>query len=161
MNDMAKMGDSSAVPVTNDDRPSFFEPMSLDWAPWVMEGTHFKLLNVDGKTGGFTLLLKVDPGVVAPTHGHLGMVEGIILEGEFGYDEDDRGGPGAYIMENGGVDHQPDSPGGTTMFAIAYGPLCGYNPDGTVAAIVDAKMMYALAKEAGQLAPHIKDPMEA
>lgn len=161
MNEMTKMEHSDAVVANNDDRPSFFDPAKLDWAPWVMEGTHFKLLNVDAKTGGFTLILKVEPGTVAPIHGHLGMVEGIILEGGFSYSDDDAGGPGAYIMENGGVDHQPDSPSGTTMFAVAYGPLCGYNPDGTVAGIIDAKAMYGLAKEAGQLAPHIRDPMTA
>jgi anti-sigma factor ChrR (cupin superfamily) len=129
-------------------RPAFFDSNTLPWKPWVMEGTHFKLLNIDKKTGGFTMLLKVDPGNEAPVHGHLGAVEAYVLSGEFGYDRD-RGGGGAYVYEEAASVHMPDSPGGTVMFAVVHGPLVGYNDDGSIAGIVDGKAMYELAKQHG------------
>ncbi len=133
--------------------PAFFDPSTLPWSPWVMVGTHFKLLNIDRKSGGFTMLLKVDAGNEAPVHGHPGAVEAYIVEGEFGY-EDDRGGVGTYVYEESGAIHEPTSPDGVIMFAVAHGPLVGYNDDGTVAGVVDAKLMYEMALAAGA-ADHI------
>ncbi len=134
-------------------RPVFFDTARLPWTPWVIEGTHFKLLNIDQKTGGFTMLLKVDPGNEAPVHGHLGAVEAYVLSGEFGYDED-RGPAGAYVYEAAASRHMPDSPEGSIMFAVVHGPLVGYNEDGTIAAVVDGKMMYEIAA-ASNAAAHL------
>jgi len=140
--------EDNELKVLNQGRPAFLDPSTLPWTDWVMEGTYFKLLNIDKKTGGMTILLKVDPDNEAPIHGHLGGVEGIILEGEFGYG-DDRGGAGAYFYEEAATRHQPTSPNGTVMYAVAYGPIVGYNPDGSVGGIVDAKLMYDMAAENG------------
>lgn len=137
------------------ERPAFFNPDTLPWTDWIMEGTYFKLLNVNELTGGFTMLLKVDPNIKAPVHHHIGGIEAYITEGEFGYGEDDRGGVGSYVLESGGSIHEPDSPTGTVMFALAHGPLVGYNEDGSIAAVVDARMMYQLADAAG-VAGHIQ-----
>jgi anti-sigma factor ChrR (cupin superfamily) len=139
----------SVVRPTNRSRPAFFDPATLPWRPWVMAGTDYKLLNIDKKTGGFTILLKVDPGTEAPAHGHLGAVEGYVVDGEFGYGTEDRGGAGSYFYEEAGIIHEPTSPRGTIMFAIANGPLTGFNDDGSVAIIVDAKFMYELAASHG------------
>lgn len=139
--------------ITRPLRPAFFDTGTLPWAPWVMEGTHFKLLNVDLKTGGFSMLLKVDPDNEAPVHGHLGAVEAFVLEGEFGYEED-RGGPGSYVYEAAGSIHRPTSPQGTIMFAIVHGPILGYEDDGSPAAAVDAGFMLRLAREHG-VADHL------
>lgn len=139
---------NNTLKVINPPRPTFFDPTNLPWTPWVMEGTHFKLLNIDTKTGGFTMLLKVDADCEAPVHAHLGAVEAYVLEGEFGYDED-RGGVGSYTYEQGGSRHQPTSPGGTMMFAVVHAPLMGYNEDGSIAAVVDGVMMMEMAKANG------------
>jgi len=149
----ATLAKQNTVSVIKPTAPAFFDPSKLPWTPWVMDGTYFKLLAVDVRSGGFTMLLKVDPDIESPPHYHIGNVEGIVLEGEFGYG-DDRGAAGAYICEHGGVVHQPDSPGGTVMFAIGHGPIVGYNPDGSIAVVVDAKYMMNLAREAGA-ADHI------
>lgn len=149
-----KRSGKSVLEAIKPQHPVFFDPKGLPWLPWVMEGTHFKLLNVDKKTGGFTMLLKVDPSNAAPVHGHLGAVEAFIIEGEFGYD-DDRGGVGSYVYEPAGARHEPTAPDGVIMFAIAHGPLVGYNDDGSVAGIVDGRTMYDLAV-AGGAAGHIR-----
>ena len=135
-------------------RPAFFDANKLPWSDWVMPGTYFKLMNINELTGGFTMILKVDPDITAPVHHHIGGIEAYIIEGEFGYGDDDRGGPGSYVLEAGGSIHQPDSPGGTVMFAIAHGPLVGYNEDGSIAVVVDGRLMYDLAKQ-NNVADHI------
>jgi anti-sigma factor ChrR (cupin superfamily) len=149
-----KKSDNMTTKTIKSRKHVFFDTNSLSWLPWVMEGTWFKLLNVDMKTGGYSMLLKVDPDNYAPVHGHLGAVEGMILEGEFGYD-DDRGGTMHYVWEPAGAVHQPDSPGGFTMFAVMHAPLMGYNDDGSIAAVVDGKMMYIMARDGGQ-ADHLE-----
>jgi len=126
--------------------PVFVNPADIPWTGWVIEGTYFKLLKCHEQTGGMTMLLKVDAhDDPVPVHGHAGAVEVYVLEGEFGYG-DDRGGAGYYGYEEGGTRHEPNSPQGTLMFAVAYGPIVGYNPDGTVGGVVDARFMYDLAK---------------
>jgi 2,4'-dihydroxyacetophenone dioxygenase len=144
----------SAIKAIKPKDPVFFDPNPLPWLPWVMAGTHFKLLNVDKKSGGFSMLLKVDPGIQAPVHGHIGAVEAFIIEGEFGY-EDDRGGLHTYVYEPAGAIHEPTSPGGVIMFAVAHGPLVGYNDDGSIAGVIDGRVMLELA-QAGGGASHIK-----
>ncbi|MCC6002036.1 MAG: 2,4'-dihydroxyacetophenone dioxygenase family protein [Pararhodobacter sp.] len=142
-----------AVKITAHERPAFMNPDTLPWTPWVMPGTHYRLMTVDVRSGGFTMFLKVDPGTQAPAHGHVGAVEGVIIEGGFSY-EDDAGNTGDYICEQAGAIHKPVSPQGCIMFAIAHGPLVGYNEDGTIAAVVDAQMMLQMARAAG-VADHI------
>ncbi len=151
--ELSGQSEIAGIALTQHDKPAFIDPETLPWTPWVMDGTYFKLMDVDPKTGGFTMFLKVDPGVVAPTHGHVGAIQGVILEGGFAY-EDDAGKQGDYICEHGGAIHRPVSPQGCLMFAIGHGPLVGYNPDGTIAAVIDGKMMYDMAMAAG-VADHI------
>lgn len=148
---------TSTVKATATVRSAFFDHSKLPWADWVMPGTWFKLLNVNPITGGFTMMLRVSPNNEAPVHGHLGSVEGIILEGGFSYGED-HGYTGNYVSEGAGIRHEPNThAGGMVMFAVVNGPLCGYNDDGTVAGIVDARLMYDLAVKAGA-AGHIEKP---
>lgn len=136
---------------------AFFDHSKLPWTPWVMPGTEFKLLNMDPLTGGVTLLLKVTPHNEAPVHGHFGAVEGIILEGGFSYG-DDHGLTGHYLFEGGGIRHRPDThQDGLLLFAIARGPLCGYNDDGTIAGVVDARLMYEMVLANGA-ADHLTPP---
>ncbi len=144
----------NTVKANSPHRPAFFDPGALPWTDWVMPGTYFKLLNINELTGGFTMILKVDPDITAPVHHHIGGIEAYITEGEFGYGAHDRGGVGSYVLEAGGSIHEPDSPGGVTMFAIAHGPLVGYDEDGGIGAVVDGRFMYELAKR-NNVADHI------
>lgn len=140
-------------------RPAFHDAGAMPWLDWVMPETWFKLLNVDPVHGGFTMLLKVGPNNTAPVHGHIGGVEGILLEGGFGYGED-RGRAGWYVREPGGINHIPDTDSdGMVMFATVNGPLLGYNGDGSIAIVVDAKLMYEMAV-AGGCADHIDKPAD-
>jgi len=127
----------------------FIDANTIPWTPWVMEGTHFKLLAVNELNGGFTMLLKVDPGTKAPVHAHLGSAEAFLLEGGFYYDANDAGQAGCYTYEAGGAVHEPVSPQGCIMFAVSHGPLGGCDAQGQVNAVVDCRTMMALAEAAG------------
>lgn len=154
-----KKSENIGIGQTQLHRPAFFNPNEMEWLDWVMPDTWFKLLNVNPFTGGFTMLLKVGPNNTAPVHGHIGAVEGILLSGGFGYG-DDRGREGWYVREPGGINHIPDTDGdGMVMFATVSGPLVGYNDDGSIAAVVDAKFMYDLAAAKGG-ADHIDRPLD-
>lgn len=142
--------------VRHQKRRVFTDTHALPWTEWVMERTWFKLLQVDIKTGGFTMLLKVDANNTAPVHHHIGAIEGWMVEGEFGYG-DDRGGAGAYVWEETGAIHMPTTRSGFIMLTIVHGPLAGYNPDGTLSGIIDAELMLKLARDAGA-ADHIAAP---
>ena len=104
MTSQLKRSENSTVKATEKDRPAFFNPSKLPWTDWVMPGTWFKLLNVNGVTGGFTILLKFEGNNMAPVHGHIGAVEGFMLEGGFGYGSD-RGRAGDYVYEGAGIRH--------------------------------------------------------
>lgn len=132
----------------------FIDVAAIPWTPWVMPGTHFKLLCINELTGGFTMLLKVEPGVQAPVHAHLGTAEAFLVEGGFYYEKDDPGYAGYYTYERGGSVHQPVSPQGCVMFAITHGPLGGCDESGKVNAVVDCHTMLSLAEASG-VASHV------
>jgi len=154
---LLKSTDPEGIAVTKQHGSAFFDVSTLPWSPWVMEETWFKLLAVNPVTGGFTMMLKVGPDNVAPIHGHVGSVEGMITSGGFAY-EDDWGHAGDFVHEPAGINHKPHTgPEGMEMFAVVHGPLVGYGDDGGIAGVVDARFMYDLAV-AANVAEHIEKP---
>lgn len=146
-----------SVTISQHEGSAFLSQGDMPWTPWVMEETWFRLLSVNPVSGGFSMMLKVGPHNVAPIHGHVGLVEGMILEGGFSY-EDDHGHAGDYVCEPAGINHKPTTGAdGMVMFAVVHGPLLGYAEDGSVAMVVDAKVMYEMAEKAGA-ASHIARP---
>lgn len=132
------------------ERRDFINPDWIPWTDWLMPGTYFKLLMCDLVSGNFTLLLKVDPGVKAAVHWHLHNTEAFILEGGFYYDEegDDKGYPNYYTCEAAGNVHEPfTTPEGCIMFAVSHGPIGGYDDDGNLVVMADARLHYYMAKE--------------
>ena len=61
------------------------------------------------------------------------------------------------MFESGGIRHAPATPNGGVIFIIVYGSFLGYNDDGSVGGVVDAKFMWDLA-EAGGAAGHLIKP---
>jgi hypothetical protein len=145
---------SAALRETKPDHWQFFDPGTIPWTPWGMPKTFYKLLHIDEASGRFTFLLKVEPDVVAVMHKHLGEAEAYILEGEFGYGAE-RGEAGWYAYEAGGAVHIPDTRTGMLIFAISHGPIMGFNPDGSIAGVMDVEWMYETARANGA-AGHIK-----
>lgn len=126
----------------------------IPWTEWGMPGTWFKLLDVNDDFGFFAILLKVDPGTVAPMHRHFSAAFAFTLEGWWGY-EGRIVREGQYIKEAGGIDHAPIvGPEGTIMFAWGNGPVGGLDDDGNLVGVIDIDWMYQAAK-ANDAADHI------
>lgn len=129
--------------------PKFQKLDPIPWRPWVMEGVQYKLLSVNSRTGGFTCMLKVLPGVEAPIHHHLGAIEVMVMEGDICYEDADIGRPGDYMFEPAGDIHQPRTKSGCVLFCVFDGPIAGLAPDGSIAGIVDYKVMLEMAERDG------------
>ncbi len=129
--------------------PIFQHVEELPWNPWVMPGVSYKLLSVNNRTGGFTCLLKVEPGTVAPIHQHLGAIELLVLSGDIYYDPAAKGAAGDYMYEPAGDVHAPASDAGCVLFCVFEGPIAGLDDHGNVALIVTNKLMAAMAGEHG------------
>lgn len=136
---------------TRPERRAFVDTTSIPWSPWVMPGTAFKLLHVNRENGGWSMMLKVDAGLKADIHHHIGSIEGYIVSGGFDYGPDDIGGPDAYVFEEAEAIHEPHTENGFEMFAIFNGPFAGYNPDGSLSGLVDATTMIELARATNTL----------
>lgn len=129
--------------------PKFQKIENIPWRPYAMEGVEYKLLSVNSRTGGFTCMLKVLPGVEAPIHQHIGAIEVMVMEGDVYYEEADIGVAGNYMFEPAGDIHQPRSKNGCVLFCVFDGPIAGLAPDGSIAGIIDYKMMLEMAERDG------------
>jgi 2,4'-dihydroxyacetophenone dioxygenase len=136
--------------------PRFRKVGAVPWKPWVMPGVSYKLLSVHTRSNGFTCLLKVEPGVKAPVHHHLGAIEVLVLEGDIYYHESDIGAAGDYIFEPMGDIHEPVSPRGCTLFCVFYGPIVGLDDDASIIGVLDGKTMLKMAQEHG-VAQHVAE----
>jgi 2,4'-dihydroxyacetophenone dioxygenase len=115
------------------------DPQQLPWAPWSMKGAYFKLLSTDSESGRFALMIKLEKGFIAPSHRHIGAVEGLVLEGGFHYADEPnvRFTAGTYLLERDGALHQPVSPEGAVMFAVFQGPVEGLDAQGNITGRID------------------------
>jgi len=129
--------------------PKFQKVDAIPWRPYAMEGVEYKLLSVNSRTGGFTCMLKVLPGVEAPIHQHIGAIEVMVMEGDVYYEEADIGMAGNYMFEPAGDIHQPRSKNGCVLFCVFDGPIAGLAPDGSIAGIIDYKAMLEMAERDG------------
>jgi quercetin dioxygenase-like cupin family protein len=104
-----------------------------------MKGAYFKLLSVDASSERFSLLIKFDKGCVAPTHRHVGAVEGMVLEGSFHYMEEPHMQfvAGTYLLEKDGAVHRPASLEGALMFAVFHGAVEVLDREGNIAGRID------------------------
>lgn len=85
-------------------------------ADWVADGDSgffYKTLYEDKDAGLSTMLMKVEPGNVAPSHAHDNLEQVLVLEGDF-YDEYRTYGPGYFVVRAPGAIHT----GGTETGAV-------------------------------------------
>lgn len=76
--------------------------VAAEAVPWalVWEGIEIKMLRIGEKSGTYTLMTRLQPGVVLPKHRHFGDVHGYTISGRWGYQEYDwEAGAGDYVYE--------------------------------------------------------------
>jgi hypothetical protein len=136
-------------------KPVFLDTAAIPWSPHPLEGTWFKLLNIDTRTGGHTCILRVEENSAAAIHKHIGSVEGYLISGGFAYGED-AGNTGSYLFEQHGSLHEPTTEGGFELFLITRGTSIGYDDTGAPVALMDASLMYQIAAAHGA-ADHLSE----
>lgn len=119
------------------DRP--IEVESLAWAE-VLPGIHIRMLRVCDDGGGYTMMMRAEPGATLPRHRHLGDVHAITHRGRWRYDDYDWiAGPGTYVHELAGSAHTFHVPDDATEDAyitfVVEGPQEILDDDGSVASV--------------------------
>ena len=143
----AKTGTDPRVSLRYPDGSLIVRSKEIPWTPWGMPGTQFKLLHCDDASSLLVILLKVEPGTVAGVHKHFGAAHAYIVEGGFGYEHGEVFA-GDYMVEAGGVTHTPYShPDGAVLLGFMHGVVQGFNPDGTIAGVVDVDWYIDAAKK--------------
>jgi 2,4'-dihydroxyacetophenone dioxygenase len=119
----------------------------IPWTPWALPGAEFKLLDYDHNHCYVVVLLKISADAPPVLHKHLGAASAYILQGGFGYEHGEVR-EGDFMVEAGGVSHTPYShPDGAIMLGFMHGVVQGFNPDGTIAGVVDVDWYIDMAKK--------------
>jgi quercetin dioxygenase-like cupin family protein len=112
------------------------QPLDVEKLPWIPlgPGESFKPLRFLSHDRGRVLLLRLEPGTVAPRHRHLGEVHAFNLAGRRRLSGGDEVGPGGYVFEPAGnVDSWTavgDEP--VIVHIVAFGPMEYLDDDGRV-----------------------------
>ena len=81
----------------------------IPWTPTDFPGVTRKIIHRDAKTGGMTLLRKLEPGAVIPAHTHTKADETVyVLEGDF-LEDGLSHLPGSYFVAPAQIVHGPHS----------------------------------------------------
>jgi hypothetical protein len=119
----------------------------IPWTRWALPGTWFKLLDYDRNHSYTVVLLKIDQDAPPTVHKHLGAANAYVIEGGFGYEHGEVCA-GDYMVEAGGVTHTPHAhPGGSVLLGFMHGVVQGFNPDGSIAGVVDVDWYIDAAKK--------------
>lgn len=101
------------------------ETASLDWVASPLPGVERKMLERENpESGRATSVVRYAPGSAFSPHVHSGGEEFVVLEGVFS-DEYGDFGPGSYVRNPIGSEHEPRSEPGCTIFV----KLCQFSPD--------------------------------
>jgi len=118
----------------------------IPWTPWALPGTWFKLLDYNRNHSYICMLLKIAEDAPSIVHKHIGAANAYIVQGGFGYEHGDVY-EGDYLVEGGGVTHTPYAhPGGCILLGFNHGAVQGFNPDGTIAGVIDVDWYIDAAK---------------
>ncbi|MCT2401193.1 cupin domain-containing protein [Novosphingobium mangrovi (ex Huang et al. 2023)] len=133
-------------------------PDSIPWTPWALDGTYFKLLAINRRSGMWTVMMKIDPNTQTDNHYHFGDVHVYVTSGGHSYVHD-RVNAEEINIECGSVAHEPTiGPDGQESFNIFYGGISGTDAEGNpVGDYVDVEWMYKAAK-ANNAAGHLESP---
>ena len=112
-------------------RDQFVTDTNLDdenlWIPYV-DGAWFQACQFNVTSGGFSNILRINPGAKLPPHYHVGSVHGYTIRGSWKYLEHDWvATPGTFIFEPAGEAHTlivpPDAPEPMMTFFVLHGGL--------------------------------------
>ncbi|MTD56071.1 cupin domain-containing protein [Amycolatopsis pithecellobii] len=115
------------------------------------DGVWHKVLSVDERTGGFSMMTRMAPGAVFPSHRHQGAIHYYVVYGEV----EVQGQPartGDFGFEQAGAIHDSTiTPIETVCFNHYFGALELLDEKGEVVSVIDWKWAKDQAEKAGRL----------
>ena len=127
-------------------------PEELPWLP-LAPGVGVKVLKVNRETGGFSVMIRAEPGGVLPPHQHVESSEIYILKGQGTHAQTGFYKAGDYISEPKGAVHDAlPFFEETELLMICNGPSNFLGEDGSVQHVMDIGMLDYLASQAGKAA---------
>lgn len=100
------------------------ETAAIEWTPLDFPGVFMKTLRQDSRTGGMTVMTRMQPGATIPAHRHTRADETVyVLEGDF-VEDGVAYGPGSFFAGSAGTVHGPHrTAGGCVLLTTFSGPL--------------------------------------
>ena len=111
----------------------YIDTDEIPWTAWVIPGMWFKMLHYEGEK--CSLLVRMEKGITLAIHKHLEPVEFFLMEGSFGYVDEDTGTEYlvkkmGYLYEPPGTAHRPITPDGCLGFSVLHGKIQGFDEQG-------------------------------
>lgn len=137
------------------DGSSIVRPVELDWTPWALPGTTFKLLSFNRRSGNWSCIVKFDPGVRLPPQRQFGDAFIYVMQG--GCRADDHPiGTGHFRVDAGGTTNdRVIGDNGMTAYMMFLGGFAATDERGRpTTAFIDGEWAYEAA-DANAAADHI------
>jgi len=99
----------------------YIDPASMEWQESEFPGIHHKVLWSDPVSGRSTILFKLDPGAIVPSHEHTEVEQTWIVSGSF-EDHEGKALPGHYIWRPAGNRHEARSVDGAVILGFFLKP---------------------------------------
>lgn len=105
----------------NDLDARYLDIANLDWEPSAFDGIQTKILYSDSKSGMSTIMFKMAPGAVVPTHVHTALEQTYMIEGSL---EDEQGvvSAGNFVWRPAGNTHKAWAPNGALFLSFFMKP---------------------------------------
>ena len=120
----------------------------LPWLP-LAPMVFVKVIKLDPETGGFSVMIRAEPGASLPRHKHLESAEIYILKGEGVHPQTGAFRQGDYVSERKGAVHE-ELPFDveTELLMICNGPSAFLGPNDEVRYLFDIPMLQRLSQYA-------------
>ena len=127
----------------------------LPWLPLAPK-VGIRVLRMDPASGGFTVMLRAEPGGVLPRHRHLAEAEIYMIKGSGTHPQTGDFRPGDFITERDGAIHDALEFGEeTVLLMVSRGPSAFLAPDGSDMYFMDVPMLQGLMQRgAAQAGAH-------
>ncbi len=121
---------------------------ALPWLPLAPQ-VFVKVIKLVPETGGFSVMIRAEPGGVLPRHKHLESAEIFIIKGEGEHRQTGHYRPGDYVSERKGAIHDAlpfDQE--TELLMVCNGPSAFLGPNDETLYMMDVPMLQRLAGSA-------------
>lgn len=122
----------------------------LEWQE-TAPGVQHKVTSIDPETGGFSMMTKMAPGAVFPSHRHMGAIHYYVVYGRVDVNGVQAVTGDFGFEQKGAIHERTVTPEETVCFNHYFGALELLDENGEVEAVIDWKWARDQAEKAGTL----------